>query len=275
MGPRGGASRRLLSQEGTSTVDPLTVVVGTAAAACAATAWRMRSRAVHAEAELARLGRELDAERHDASHDVLTGLPNRRAFYQLGAILVTDPARPPLVVVVLDLDDFKRINDRFGHAAGDQVLISVAERFAAWSGDNLVARLGGDEFAGLLNCPSVDGRWLNDAGRRLMDALAAPIQFSGRSMRVTASIGLAPVTDGQLAEALCQADAAMYREKRVRHGLGRVAVADDEFRCHPDVRPSGRAATSAPGRLGQAAASGPALFTSSGGSVHAARAAEV
>jgi diguanylate cyclase len=203
-------------------IDPVPVeagvsaVAGLAAVAGLSVAWRMRCRAFRAEARVASLSAELQAERHAASHDPLTGLPNRRAFYQLGSALVADTTRHPLIAVVLDLDDFKQVNDRFGHAAGDQVLITVAHRFAIFAGDNLVARLGGDEFAGLLSTGAVDGRWLDHAARRLMTALAAPMQINGRSVCVSASVGVAPVTGTtRLAEALSHADAAMYRVKGI------------------------------------------------------------
>jgi diguanylate cyclase (GGDEF)-like protein len=170
-------------------------------------------RATRAEARVADLGRELEAERYAASHDSLTGLPNRRAFYQLGVPLVTESTWQPLVAVIIDLDDFKQVNDQYGHAAGDQVLVAIAQRFAEFAGDNLVARLGGDEFAGLLRVPTVDGSWLDQFARRLSDSLAEPIQIVGRTVRVTASVGLAPVAGCHLAEALRHADAAMYRVK--------------------------------------------------------------
>ncbi|MFI0793114.1 GGDEF domain-containing protein [Micromonospora rubida] len=196
--------------------DPLTIASGISAAGALASAWQLRRRALLAEAEIEHLQAELAAERHAASHDPLTGLPNRRAFFRLAATLLTDAAGKPLIAVVLDLDDFKQVNDRYGHAAGDRVLISVAERLAAFAGDNLVARLGGDEFAGLLTSPTVDRRWIEHASRRLCEALAAPIPLGGLSLRVTASVGLAPVTGpAQLTEALDRADAAMYRAKSV------------------------------------------------------------
>ncbi|MGC5022582.1 GGDEF domain-containing protein [Micromonospora sp. DT47] len=196
--------------------DPLTVASGISAAGALASVWQLRRRALRAEAKLGQLQAELAAERHAASHDPLTGLPNRRAFYRLAATLLTEPGGQPLIAVVLDLNDFKQVNDRYGHAAGDQVLISVAQRLAAFAGDNLVARLGGDEFAGLLSSPSVDRRWIDHASRRLREAMAAPIPLGGRTVRITASVGLAPVTGPtQLAEALCRADAAMYRAKGV------------------------------------------------------------
>jgi diguanylate cyclase len=202
------------------TVVPVALIAGVLALCCAAAAWRLRGRARRAEAEAAVLRRELVAERHAAAHDPLTGLPNRRAFHQLGAALVADPARRPLVAVVLDLDDFKQINDRLGHAAGDEVLITVARRFAAYSGDNLVARLGGDEFAGLLTVADLDDARLSCAARELADALAAPMTACGYSLTLTASVGLVPVCgNADLAEALRHADAAMYRVKSSGYGV--------------------------------------------------------
>lgn len=194
--------------------DPFTIVSGICAAGAVAAGFQLRQRALRAEARIQLLQAELTAERHAASHDPLTGLPNRRAFHRLAATLLTDAAGQPLIAVVVDLDDFKQVNDRYGHAAGDQVLISVAERFAAFAGDNLVARLGGDEFAGLLVSPTVDGRWMECAARRLREALAAPIDLGMVRLRVTASVGFAPVRGpAQLSDALCRADAAMYRAK--------------------------------------------------------------
>ena len=201
-------------------MDPIGLTASVLALCGAAVAWRMRRRAWRAEAEVARLRQELVAERHAAAHDPLTGLPNRRAFYQLGTALVADPARQPLVAVLLDLDDFKQINDRLGHAAGDEVLITVARRFAAYAGDNLVARLGGDEVAGLLTIADVDDTWLSWAARELADVLSAPMVATGHPLTLTASVGLVPVRDhADLAEVLRHADAAMYRAKSGGYGV--------------------------------------------------------
>ncbi|NES15967.1 MULTISPECIES: GGDEF domain-containing protein [Micromonospora] len=196
--------------------DPMTVASGISAAGALVSAWQLRRRALRAEAELELLQAELEAERHAASHDPLTGLPNRRAFFRLAAALLTDAAGKPLIAIVLDLDGFKQVNDRYGHAAGDQVLVTVAQRLTAFAGDNLVARLGGDEFAGLLASPTVDRRWIEHATRRLYEAVAAPIPLGTRTVQVTASVGLAPVYGPtQLTDALCRADAAMYQAKSV------------------------------------------------------------
>ncbi|MEV6694649.1 GGDEF domain-containing protein [Micromonospora sp. NPDC051196] len=209
--------------------DPLTVASGICAVGALLSSWQLGRRAVRAEAEIGRLQAELTAERHAASHDPLTGLPNRRAFYRLAAALLTDCAGRPLVAVVLDLNDFKQINDRYGHAAGDTVLISVAERLATFAGDNLVARLGGDEFAGLLATPTVDRRWIEHATDRLYDMLAAPIPLGVATVRVTASVGLAPVHGNQLTEALNRADAAMYEAKGIAAARSRRALHDAPY----------------------------------------------
>lgn len=230
-------------------MDPLTVTVGVAAVAGFGAAWRLHRRAVRAEESAARLRDDLLAERHAASHDPLTGLPNRRAFYRLGAALVGDPGRPPLIAVVLDLDDFKQVNDRFGHAAGDEVLVTAARRFAACAGDNLVARLGGDEFAGLLSTPTVDERWLGHAERCFVEALGAPMRVSGHQVRVTASVGMVAVAPAShLAEALRHADAAMYRAKSAGPGGREFALAEasggrpagEASWLNPSVRPAPR-----------------------------------
>ncbi|HEV7898582.1 MAG TPA: GGDEF domain-containing protein [Planosporangium sp.] len=211
-------------------MDPLTIAAGVATAAAAGAGWHWRRRARKAEAEVGRLRCELLTERHAASHDPLTGLPNRRAFYELGAALVADPQRLHLAAAVLDLDDFKQINDRYGHAAGDEVLVNVARRFATYAGDGLVARLGGDEFAALLVGATADERWLRQAGERLAVTVAAPMRVAESTVVVTASVGLVPVDrPADLADVLRHADAAMYRAKADR---ARMAVLGAAIGCH-------------------------------------------
>jgi diguanylate cyclase (GGDEF)-like protein len=212
-------------------MDPLTVAAAVAAASAVCAGWHWHGRACQAEAEAALLRGELRAERHAARHDPLTGLPNRRTFYQRGTAIVADPAQRPLAVLLLDLDDFKRVNDEFGHAAGDEVLITIARRLAAYAGDNLVARLGGDEFAGLFT-GSVTGHpgpaggpGPYPTGQRLAEVLAAPMPIAGRDLTITASVGVVPLigyTD--LATALRDADAAMYRAKSRARSTGRAPI---------------------------------------------------
>lgn len=193
-------------------MDPLAFLAGAAAAAGVCTTVPLYLRARRAERLAERLGAELAVERHAASHDPLTGLPNRRAFYQRGTDLVADLAQHPLVAVVLDVDGFKQINDVYGHSAGDEVLVTTARRLSAYAGPDLVARLGGDEFAGLLA-----GRHESpqEQADRLAEALAAPMRLAGQVVTVSVSVGLVPVEpDGHLADAVRRADAAMYRSKR-------------------------------------------------------------
>jgi diguanylate cyclase (GGDEF)-like protein len=213
-------------------MDPLAFLAGAAAAAgvCAAVPQYLRAR--RAEQLAARLGAELEVERHLASHDPLTGLPNRRAFYQRGAELVTrlheDRAQHSLVAVVLDVDGFKQINDVFGHSAGDEVLVTTARRLETWAEDGLVARLGGDEFAGLLAGRPGSAQEQAD---RLAEVLAAPMRLAGQVVTVSVSVGLAPVEpDAHLADAVHRADAAMYRAKGVRN---RPHPAAQHLAIHP------------------------------------------
>lgn len=154
-----------------------------------------------------------------ALRDALTGLPNRRA---IEGMLLQSLARArrhhgKLGVLFVDLDRFKEINDRLGHASGDQVLREVASRLrTALRGGDLVARLGGDEFLAVLE----DVATLRDVAvvaTKLERALTRPILLGSRSVRCTASIGvvLGPTGPGDSAATMiAAADAAMYREKR-------------------------------------------------------------
>jgi diguanylate cyclase (GGDEF)-like protein len=153
-----------------------------------------------------------------AATDPLTGCPNRRAFLQRLAAAVTRAGRAaPTVVCLVDLDGFKGVNDRGGHAAGDAVLQSVAAALGgAVRETDTVARLGGDEFAVLAEVsPAVSAEQLAE---RLRDAVAAV----GRASGVTASVGVAAVRTGDdLHDLLYRADSAMYRAKTA--GGNRVA----------------------------------------------------
>ena len=148
--------------------------------------------------------------RHQAYHDPLTGLGNRALFTeQLENALA---AGTPVAVLYLDLDDFKMINDSYGHDAGDSVLRTVAHRLReCFTAPDVVARLGGDEFAVLTT--QVGG--LADRAQRLLTALREPVPAGTRDIRAGASIGIA-VTDGAptRAEDLRKnVDLAMYTAK--------------------------------------------------------------
>jgi diguanylate cyclase (GGDEF)-like protein len=150
---------------------------------------------------------------HQASHDALTGLANRALFADRlhAALAVSGPARP--AVVLVDLNDFKKINDSLGHAVGDGLLVAVAQRLRRLApGDATVARLGGDEFAVLLD--DADEAELAALGDRLVEEVGPPVTDGDRWPRVAASIGIAhcttPATPDEL---LRRADMAMYSAK--------------------------------------------------------------
>ena len=161
---------------------------------------------------------ELEARlAHQAFHDPLTGLANRTLLRdRVRHSLARQERRPDRVAVLfLDLDDFKTVNDSLGHAAGDRLLCTVAERLLnATRGCDTVARLGGDEFAVLLDATRGDEDAIAVAGRVLV-ALTAPIQLDGAEVAVAASIGIARAGDDDGADELLRnADVAMYRAKQ-------------------------------------------------------------
>ncbi|TML85191.1 MAG: EAL domain-containing protein [Actinobacteria bacterium] len=153
--------------------------------------------------------------RHQAFHDGLTGLPNRQLFAdQVGAALSRSfSSGRASVVLFVDLDDFKTINDTLGHSAGDYVLVAVAERVrASLRPGDLAARLGGDEFAILLERSDREGAEI--LASRLLDALRMPFVVEGRELALHASIGIANAGPADDAEDLLRnADVAMYSAK--------------------------------------------------------------
>ncbi|MDQ3229001.1 MAG: EAL domain-containing protein [Pseudomonadota bacterium] len=157
-----------------------------------------------------------DVLRIQARTDPLTGLMNRDALLgELGAML-GDPARAELAVLYIDLDRFKTINDVFGHAAGDELLINAAQRIhGAISGEGSIARFGGDEF--LAVCATGDDpERPQRLAERVLASFAPSFEFGNDEFAITASIGIARTpTDGLRPQELIQnADAAMYDSKR-------------------------------------------------------------
>jgi diguanylate cyclase (GGDEF)-like protein len=168
---------------------------------------------------------------HQANHDSLTGLPNR-AFFEgrlIRALRSAAKTKEQLAVLYLDSNRFKEINDSFGHAAGDAVLVAVANRVRAQlREDDLVARLGGDEFAVLL----APLHKLEDAQRiadNIIASMDLPIEVPGDAQVLTSlSIGIAlypdhGATPGTLLNA---ADAAMYQAKRLSSGGQQTAESE-------------------------------------------------
>ncbi|BCJ55397.1 hypothetical protein Asp14428_68720 [Actinoplanes sp. NBRC 14428] len=175
------------------------------------------------QAVLRTLREQKEQLRESALYDHLTGLPNRAHFLQLLATAMAPgpERRPDVAVLFVDLDGFKLINDTYGHAVGDQILVEVAARLRAeLGGHGTAGRFGGDEFLVLLDALD-DGHTPMTMAKRLQAALNRPHRLAGQHLMVTASIGVAlahdtPVTD---AESLVRdADTAMYWAKSRRTG---------------------------------------------------------
>lgn len=164
-----------------------------------------------------------------ARHDVLTGLPNRRAFSErLRQAMARARRRPEtLAVLFIDLDGFKAVNDALGHAAGDQLLQEVAARLQQCvRTTDCVCRLAGDEFTVILEGAGHPGE-IHRIGQRIIERVSTPVRLKGEDVRVTPSIGAALLSAGEADEALCaRADAAMYAAKR--NGKAQLVIADHE-----------------------------------------------
>jgi len=160
---------------------------------------------------------------HEASHDGLTRLLNRRSFDQhLDGYLASNPGSDACgAVLVLDLDGFKEINDRLGHQTGDRVLQGIAERLTSSAADGaVIARLGGDEFAVLVPTITSEATTMADA-ERLRNELIQPIEVDGFPLAVGVSIGMSfiPRHGRTPQDVMGAADVAMYRAKRYRTGV--------------------------------------------------------
>ena len=159
--------------------------------------------------------RALAESRREARTDELTGLPNRRLFFESLAACLEPGAADTTAVLMIDLDRFKEINDSLGHHVGDDVLRQLGPRLTAAAGSTgTVARLGGDEF-GLVLSPLVDLNGATEMAERVREALREPFQLEGMSLRVDASIGIALAPDhGTTPESVLQkADVAMFTAK--------------------------------------------------------------
>jgi diguanylate cyclase (GGDEF)-like protein/PAS domain S-box-containing protein len=160
-----------------------------------------------------------------ANADPLTNLPNRRMyeFHLAKALALSKRQKTRLALMYLDLDDFKRINDTHGHGAGDAVLVEFGRRVGTTLREtDLLARLAGDEFTvvleavdSLANCETI--------AYKIQQALLAPYHFDGRSLQISASIGIALADlNATVASLSMQADEALYSAKR--KGKNRYAV---------------------------------------------------
>ncbi|MDP9377198.1 MAG: sensor domain-containing diguanylate cyclase [Actinomycetota bacterium] len=169
---------------------------------------------VAARVELTRIAAELgDA----ASHDPLTGVLNRLVLTDRLAHAFARQLRhdADVLVIVADVDAFKPINDTYGHDAGDEVLVTIAQRLAASvRAEDSVARIGGDEFAVVAEIAR-GGTCVEEIIARIRTALSAPMCFAGGHYQVGVSVGSALAEPGDtVRSAIARADAAMYERKR-------------------------------------------------------------
>ncbi|SCL12933.1 diguanylate cyclase (GGDEF) domain-containing protein [Micromonospora nigra] len=179
------------------------ILLGTTTASCFALIWRC-----------ARLRADLATAQHDANHDPLTGLPNRRALLAHLRALLADRTRP-VTVALLDLNRFKDINDEHGHSAGDAVLRRVAQALAALDlPAAYVGRLSGDEFLIITDGGCRQGRANAQAAARAL--AAATVTLDGTAVGCAASVGVAIAdhNDTTAEQLLHRADTAMYCAKR-------------------------------------------------------------
>ncbi len=161
--------------------------------------------------------------RYAATHDQVTSLPNRTAFVRHLEELIARrrTGAADYAVLFIDLDDFKVANDRFGHHAGDRLLVVTARRLLSLSGpQDLVARFHGDEFAILLGSVS-DAAEAMSIAQHVQDVVRAPVQIDGNAVAVTSSIGVVLGSEAYVRaeDVVRNADAAMYHAKSLGHGM--------------------------------------------------------
>lgn len=176
------------------------------------------------------LRRTLDEERRRARIDSLTGALNRRAFYELvnTRILFSRPTPPACTLIYLDLDNFKTVNDTFGHAAGDAVLVTVVDTIAQHLGpQDAVARLGGDEFIVLMM--ETGPQALAEAVTRLQDDLIATMK--AQEWPITFSMGVVSFREpaASVGQMITLADQLMYGVKSGSKNAVAYAVFPDDF----------------------------------------------
>lgn len=156
---------------------------------------------------------------HLANHDSLTGLPNRRLLFELlqKSLETAHRAGTKIAIAFIDLDDFKPVNDRYGHAAGDAALVAVAERIrATLRASDIVARVGGDEFITAMTNIKHKAD-LEVIAMKMLEELANPIEFAGFSCSMGMSMGISIYPDDgtNIEDLINKADSAMYS---IKHG---------------------------------------------------------
>ncbi|WP_183896138.1 putative bifunctional diguanylate cyclase/phosphodiesterase [Rhizobium skierniewicense] len=176
-----------------------------------------------------------------ANIDSLTGLPNRRAFFQhlSSAFESAKTGNKRLAVGVIDLDGFKPVNDLYGHSAGDRLLVEVSNRLGrpVSSSDLFLSRLGGDEFAFVISEVADDHDIVGD-GNRMCDLLRSPFNLPDATIMISGSIGIAVFPDlaSSPDELFDRADYALYHGKRRKRGNSTLFTAQHVAEIHRDAR---------------------------------------
>lgn len=170
-----------------------------------------------AELQQSQMSRENQSLNHQATHDDLTGLSNRKHGNETISKLDKNDSEEPVSILFLDLDGFKAVNDTCGHAVGDEILVAVSLRLKATLRDNCeLIRWGGDEF--VIVMPSADQREAISVAQDVAGLFKYPIATSDGVHKLGCSIGMSTSrTNTSLEEVLQEADADMYMQKRKRH----------------------------------------------------------
>jgi diguanylate cyclase (GGDEF)-like protein len=220
------ATRVVLAEE----ADRLKISAETLDEAC-----EMVVRSCHSS--LVRMAKQFDAEfktlydrlSNLALHDSLTGLVNRATLIEWLDRAIARLARQPggLVVAFMDIDNFKEVNDAFGHACGDDVLVELASRLLdQMRPEDLVARMGGDEFVAVFGNLTDPLEVAQKLAERLHSIVTEPVRVNGNDFHMTMSVGIAVVEGPNCHsdDVLAQADAAMYSVKKT--GLNKIVIVE-------------------------------------------------
>ncbi|MFM1966639.1 MAG: hypothetical protein RL134_2364 [Actinomycetota bacterium] len=208
----------LMASDGNAPAQTVRLVIIAVAGAIAIAASYVRQRRDRQFREAQRVAAEADALRLQATQDDLTGLLNRRGFYErLEAAGIQDAT-----AIVIDCDDFKDVNDTYGHLVGDEFLRGIAGRLAgAVAAGDLIARWGGDEFLILVRSPFREGAEV--AARVVREVSSRPMSTPAGLIPVSLSAGAAPLASSpSLDQALGAADRAMYVAKS--RGRGQIVL---------------------------------------------------
>lgn len=178
--------------------------------------------------KLDRLGKQLEDARRESTTDALTGLGNRKLFDMTAprAIQMFSLSRQPVVLLMIDLDKLKLVNDMYGHQAGDQAIINLSKALSKvfLRQSDVLCRLGGDEFAAILH--NTDWKMAQTLGRRLQEQLSQmPAPHPAMEFSVGASVGVAQLEfHEEVEEWVARADKALYKAKQ--NGRDRCVVAE-------------------------------------------------